>query len=41
VGVRGDVRYFHSFQDQTIAGFVLSNPKLSFGRASAALMLMF
>ena len=41
VGVRGDIRYFHSFQDQTIAGFVLSNPQLNFGRASAALMLMF
>jgi opacity protein-like surface antigen len=40
-GVRGDIRYFHSFQDQTIAGFVLSSPKLNFGRASAALMLMF
>jgi opacity protein-like surface antigen len=41
VGVRGDIRYFHSFQDQTIAGFVLSNPQLNFGRASAALMLIF
>jgi opacity protein-like surface antigen len=41
IGVRGDIRYFHSFQDQTIAGFVLSNPQLNFGRASAALMLMF
>jgi opacity protein-like surface antigen len=41
VGVRGDIRYFHSFQEQTIAGFVLSNPQLNFGRASAALMLMF
>jgi opacity protein-like surface antigen len=41
VGVRGDIRYFHSFQDQTIAFFVLSNPKLNFGRASVALMLMF
>jgi opacity protein-like surface antigen len=41
VGVRGDIRYFHSFQEQTIAGFVLANPKLNFGRASIALMLMF
>ncbi len=41
VGVRGDIRYFHSFQDQTIAGFVLTNSQLNFGRASAALMLMF
>ena len=42
VGVRGDVRFFHSFQDQTIAGFALfTNQTLRFGRASAALMLMF
>jgi hypothetical protein len=42
VGVRGDVRFFHSFQDQTIAGFtVFTNQKLSFGRAGVALMLMF
>jgi opacity protein-like surface antigen len=41
IGVRGDIRYFHSFQNQTFAGFVLSNPKLNFGRASGALMLMF
>jgi len=41
IGVRGDIRYFHSFQDQTIVGFTLSNPQLNFGRASAALMLMF
>ena len=40
-GVRGDIRYFHSFQDQTIAGFVLSNSKLNFGRAAVAVMLMF
>jgi opacity protein-like surface antigen len=41
VGVRGDIRYFHSFQNQSIAGFVLTNNQLNFGRASAALMLMF
>jgi opacity protein-like surface antigen len=41
VGVRGDIRYFHSFQDQTILGFGFTDKQLSFGRASAALMLMF
>ena len=41
IGVRGDIRYFHSFQDQTIAAFVLTNSQMNFGRASAALMLMF
>jgi opacity protein-like surface antigen len=41
VGIRGDIRYFHSFQDQTIAAFLLSNPQLNYGRASVALMLMF
>jgi opacity protein-like surface antigen len=40
-GIRGDIRYFHSFQSQTIAGLVLSNSQLSFGRAAVALMLMF
>ncbi len=41
VGVRGEIRYFHSFQDLSIAGFALTNSKLDYGRASAALMLTF
>jgi len=41
LGVRGDVRYFHSFSDLSIAGVVLTNPQMNFGRVSAALMLMF
>jgi len=41
VGVRGDIRYFHSFQDLNVLGFTVSSPKLNFGRASAALMLTF
>jgi opacity protein-like surface antigen len=41
IGVRGDIRYIHSFQDFNVAGFTLSNPKLNFGRASAGLVLMF
>jgi opacity protein-like surface antigen len=41
VGVRGDIRYFHSFQDLNVLGFAVSHSKLDFGRASAALMLTF
>jgi opacity protein-like surface antigen len=41
VGVRGDIRYFHAFQDLNVLGFTVSNPKLDFGRASAALVLTF
>ena len=41
VGVRGDIRYFHSFQDLTVPGFTVSNLKLDFARASAALVLTF
>jgi opacity protein-like surface antigen len=41
VGVRGDIRYFHAFQDATIVGFIIQNPKLDFGRASVALVVAF
>jgi opacity protein-like surface antigen len=41
VGVRGDIRYFHAFQDLKILGFTLSDTKLDFGRASAGLVLAF
>ena len=41
VGVRGDIRHFHSFQDLEILNFPLSDTKLNFGRASAALVLRF
>ena len=41
VGVRGDIRYFHSFQDLEVLGVPLSETKLDFGRASAALALKF
>ena len=41
VGVRGDIRHFHSFQDLEILNFPLSDTKLDFGRASAALVLRF
>lgn len=41
VGVRGDVRRFQSFQNQTILGFSLADEKLSFNRATAGLVLGF
>ena len=41
IGVRGDIRHFHSFQDLEILGFPLSDTKLDFGRASAALVFRF
>jgi hypothetical protein len=41
IGVRGDIRKISSFQERTILGFTLSNEKLSFQRASAALVLAF
>src|SRR5688572_12452120 len=41
IGVRGDIRHFHAFQDLEILGFPLSDTKLDFGRASAALVFRF
>lgn len=41
VGVRGDVRYFHSFEDLEILGITLGDTNLDFGRASAALVFKF
>jgi hypothetical protein len=41
VGVRGDLHYFHSFQDITALGFTLGNSKLDYGRASAGVVLKF
>jgi len=38
VGIRGDVRHFHSFQNVNLPGLAVDN-KLDFGRASAALVL--
>ena len=40
-GVRGDIRYFHAFQDLNALGFTLSDMKLDFGRASVGLVLTF
>jgi opacity protein-like surface antigen len=41
LGVRGDIRYFHAFQNLTVGGFALGSPKLDFGRASAGLVVKF
>lgn len=41
VGVRGDIRHFHAFQDLELLGFPLSDTKLDFGRASGALVFRF
>lgn len=41
VGVRGDIRHFHAFQELDILGFPLSDTKVDFGRASAALVFRF
>ena len=41
IGLRGDIRKISSFQKREILGFTLSNEKLSFQRASAALVLAF
>lgn len=41
VGIRGDIRHFHAFQDLGILGFARSDTKLDFGRASAALVFRF
>ena len=40
-GVRGDVRRFQSFQDQSILGFSLAEEKLSFNRATAGVVFAF
>ena len=41
VGIRGEIRYFHAFKDLELAGITLSDTKLDFGRAAAALVLKF
>jgi opacity protein-like surface antigen len=41
VGVRGDVRYFHAFDDVSFPGLPLANITLDFGRASAGVVFRF
>jgi opacity protein-like surface antigen len=41
-GVRGDLRYFHSFQNFDVAGFQLNgDEKIDFGRAAGAFVFKF
>ena len=41
VGIRGDIRYIHAFQDLSIPVFTLNGTKLDFGRASGGVVLKF
>lgn len=41
VGVRGDIRYFHAFNDSSLLGLSLGDTKLDFGRASGGLVFRF
>jgi hypothetical protein len=41
VGVRGNIRYFHAFQDLEILGISLDETKLDFGRAAGSLVFRF
>jgi opacity protein-like surface antigen len=41
VGLRGDIRYFHAFQNLDLAGITISDTKLDFGRAAAAIVFKF
>ena len=40
-GVRGDLRYFHSFQDLSILSLSLSEKKIDYGRMSGGVVLKF
>ena len=41
VGVRGDIRHFHAFQDLDVLGLPLGSTKLDFSRASGAVVFRF
>ena len=41
LGIRGDLRYFHSLQKLTVLGFTVTGEKLDFARAGAGLVLKF
>lgn len=41
VGIRGDLRYFHAFQDLEVLGIGLGSTKLDFGRAAAGVIFRF
>ncbi len=41
VGLRGDIRYVHAFQDLELLGISLGDTQLDFGRASAGVVFKF
>jgi opacity protein-like surface antigen len=41
IGVRGDLRYFHAFDNLEILGFSLSDTKLDYGRAAGGVVFSF
>jgi hypothetical protein len=41
VGLRGDIRYFHSLQELPVINFDIGGERIDFGRASVALLLRF
>ena len=41
VGIRGDIRHFHAFDDFEVLGIGVGNTKLDFGRAAGALVFRF
>jgi opacity protein-like surface antigen len=41
LGVRGDIRYFHSFQDLNLPLVTFANQRVNYGRAGIALMVTF
>jgi opacity protein-like surface antigen len=41
IGLRGDLRYFHAFQDLELAGFTLADTKLDFARLSGGVVFKF
>jgi hypothetical protein len=41
IGVRGEIRHFHAFQDFHLPAVPLGNTKLDFGRAAAGLVFKF
>ena len=41
IGIRGDVRYFHSFQKLELIGISIDETKLDFGRGSAGVVFKF
>jgi opacity protein-like surface antigen len=41
VGIRGDIRHFHAFEDFSLLGLTLGETKLDFGRASGSVIFRF